>query len=942
MLDRRWVWRDFGAAFVLLAFLLFAATAHAKGAWPQDGSDLKPDPTVRFGVLPSGLRYVIKRNANPEGTVSMRMRIDAGSLHENENERGVAHFLEHMAFNGSENYPEGEMFKALQRMGMQIGSAANASTDYDSTTFTLSLPSVRPEILNNGFRIMREIVGRLTISQDAVDRERGVILSEERARDTPGIRSVLAQINLLFEGQRYAIRSPIGDMAFVRSATSAQLRSFYERHYRPDRALLVIVGDVGLDALEARIATSLADWKAAGAPVAAENFGKPSKRGLTAQHLADPGLEEVVSISWVQPEDSRPDSTARRREVHQRLVAYTVMNRRLSKLARQAEPPYIDADIGREVIKGAGIVTSLTVRTKTGEWKRGLAAAEQELRRALVHGLQQSEVEREALEQRSPYLLVNANANTRSNMDVAELIMESVAGNRVPTDPKTDLDLYTRSISGLKAADVTRALKDSVSGSGPLVYVASPQAVAGGNAAIKAAYLESLKVKVAPPPKDSIKEFTYREFGPKGTVKDRTTLPDMGVTQVKFANGVTLNVKPTDYEKDRVTVIVRMPGGYLALPKNKRGLGWVLPFAFVEGGLGRLEMGELEQTEPGHFAGINLDLDEDRFQLFGDTVERDVLLQLQVLAAFATDPAYRPDGLRRLQSAIDGQYQEQMSKPMGVLNRELLGLVRGGDGRWASPSPEDIRALTMEDIKSALAPSLAKAPMEVTIVGHVKVADAIEATAKTFGALPARDPSFKPAGDPVVRFPGKGQSFNFTHQGRKDQAAVASVWPGPDVFPDTRQEQAVAVLSEILQLRLIDEVREAQGGTYTPFGNSFSSTAFDGFGYVFAGVEPKPDAVDLFFDTLGQIARELKEADVSADLLERARKPLLYQLYAAQSTNAYWVETLRDAQSNPATLERARSAIDDIGDVTPKDVRAAAQRFLDDKRRLDIRVQARP
>lgn len=942
MLDRRWVWRDFSAVLVFLAFLLVVSTANARGVWPQNGSDLKADPTVRFGVLPNGMRYVIKRNANPEGTISMRMRIEAGSLHEGENERGVAHFLEHMAFNGSQNYPEGEMFKALQRMGMQIGSAANASTDYDSTTFTLSLPSVRAEVLNNGFKVMREIVGRLTISQEAVDRERGVILSEERARDTPGIRSILAQIALLFEGQKYARRSPIGDMAFVRSATSAQLRSFYERHYRPQRALLVVVGDVSVDALETRIATVFADWQAGGAAVTAESFGKPMKRGLSAFHLSEPGLEEVVSLSWVQPEDTRPDSTARRREVHQRLVAYTVLNRRLSKVARLAAPPFIDADIGREVIKGAGTVTSLTVRTRTGEWQKGLAAAEQELRRVMVHGFQQSEVEREALEQRSPYLLVNANANTRSNMDVAELMMASVAGNRVPTDPKTDLDLYTKSIAGLKAADVTRVLKDSVSGMGPLVFVASPKPVAGGNAALKAAYRESFRQKVLPPAKDSIKEFTYREFGPKGTVKGRTTLPDMGVTQVQFANGVTLNVKPTNYEKDRVTVVVRMPGGYLSLPKTKRGLGWVLPFAFVEGGLGRLEMGELEQTEPGHFAGINLDLDEDKFQLFGDTVERDVLLQLQVLAAFATDPAYRPDGLRRLQSAIDGQYQEQTSKPMGVLNRELLGLVRGGDGRWASPSPDDIRALTMDDIRAAIAPSLTRAPMEVTIVGHVKVTDAIEAAARTFGALPTRDPKFKPVGDGVVRFPPKGQSISFTHQGRKDQVAVASVWPGPDVFPDTRQEQATAVLSEILQLRLIDEVREAQGGTYTPFGNSFSSTAFDGFGYVFAGVEPKPDAVDRFFETLGEIALELKEREVSADLLDRARKPLLYQLYAAQSTNGYWIETLRDAQSNPETLDRARAAIDDIINVTAGDVRSAAQQFLDDRRRLDIRVVARP
>ncbi|MEQ1753632.1 MAG: insulinase family protein [Micropepsaceae bacterium] len=940
MLGRRWVWRDFGAVLFVFVFVLAVTSAHARGLWPQDGSDLKPDPTVRFGVLPNGLRYVIKRNANPEGTLSMRMRIDAGSLNETDGERGVAHFLEHMAFNGSENYPEGEMFKALQRMGMQIGSAANAVTDYDSTTFTLSLPSVRNEIMNNGFKIMREIVGRLKLSSDAIDRERGVILSEERARDTPGVHSALSQLNLLFAGQRYATRSPIGELSFIKSATTAQLRSFYERFYRPQRAMLVVVGDADVSALEARIAATFSDWKPDGASTTSEDYGKPKARGIDAAVIAEPGLEETVSINWIQPEDLRRDSRVRRRETHNRIVAYTVMNRRLSKLSRRADPPFIDASVSRDVINGGGVVTSLTVRTKTGEWARGLAAAEQELRRALVHGLQQSEVEREALEQKSPYLLVNANTNTRSNMDVAELIMDSIGGNRVPTDPKTDLDLYSQNIAGIKAAEVTKALKASVAGvAGPLLFLSTSRAPAGGAASVRDAFARSAKVAVAPPPKDSIKEFTYRDFGPNGKVASRKALDDIGATLVRFQNGVMLNIKPTDYEKDKVSIIVRIPGGYLAMPRNKRGLGWIMPFAFVEGGLGRLEMQELEQTEPGHFAGINLDLDEGKFQLSGDTVERDVLLQMQVLAAFMTDAAYRPDGLRRIQSAADGQQQEQLSKATGVLNREILGVVHDGDGRWASPTVEDLRALTMDDIKSAISPSLARAPVEVTIVGHVKVSDAIEAASRTFGALAARDATFKlPDGAANVRFPAKGLTLAFKHAGRADQAAVASVWPGPDYFTDMRQEQSVAVLSEVLQLRLIDEVREAQGGTYTPFGNYWASHSIKGYGYLMAGVEPNPDSADLFFSTLSKITDELRDGELAVDLLDRARKPLLYQLYAAESSNGYWLEALSDAQSDPRNLERVRSAVDTLSSITADDVIETAKRYLDDKRRIDVKV----
>jgi len=931
--------RAFVVVWVLAALVAAVAPAEARGRWPQDSSDIKPDPAIRFGVLPNGMRYAIRRNANPEGTVSFRLRIAAGSLNESDKEQGAAHFLEHMAFNGSKNYPEGEMFRALQRMGVQIGSSANAATDFDSTTFSLSLPSVRADTLDTGLNVLREISGRLTLSAGAIDRERGVILSEERARATPAMQANLAQLKALFPGQKYPKRFPIGQLDFIRNAKPADLRGFYERYYRPERAILVAAGDVDPAILEAKIAAVFGDWSQPGPPPPADNFGSPKKRGLDVGYMVQPGLDESVTLSWVQPEDKRVDSAARRREVHQRLVAFTVLNRRLSKLSRQADSPVIDVRAGREVVGGAGTVTSITVLTRDGEWARGLQAAEQELRRALTHGLQQAEVEREALEQKSPYLLAAANTNTRSNMEVADLILGSVDTNRVPTNPQTDLDLYAASIDNLKATDVTRVLKDSFSGAGPVVFVSASKPISGGAEAIREAFEQGAAVSVAAPPPSTIKEFTYRDFGPKGTVAERKVVPDLGVTLVRFANGVRLNVKPTTFEKDKVSVVARFDGGYLALPKSRPGVAWALPFAFVEGGLGQLELQELEQTEPGHFAGIFLNLDEAAFQLSGETVERDVLLQLQVLAAYFTDPAYRPDGLRRMQAAADGQLREQASTATGVLSREIAALVRDGDARWATPTTEQMRALTMADIKGAIAPSLAQAPIEVTIVGQVNVDDAIEAAAKTFGAFAPRRETFAlPAGARDVHFPASGARVAYRHDGRADQAAVAAVWPGPDLFSDTRRERALAVLNEVIQLRLIDEVREAQGGTYTPFVSYWASPSIKGYGYVLAGVEPKPEEADRFFVTLDEITKELRDGVLPSDLMERARKPVLYQHYAAESSNAYWIGALSDIQSDPRNLDRVRTILRDYGTISEAEVIAVAREFLDDTRRVDIRV----
>lgn len=926
--------------WALMALVLFVVPAAAAPKWPQDGSDLKVDAGIKFGTLPNGLRYAIKINRNPEGTATLRLRVDAGSLHETDREQGVAHFLEHMAFNGSTNYPEGEMFKALQRAGIGIGSNANAATDFDATTFSISLPSVRNETLTFGFNIMREIAGRLTLSGDAINRERGVILSEERARDTPAVRANTEQIKALFPGQKYPNRFPIGQTEFIRNAGENELRSFYLRHYRPERSLLVVVGDVNIAMIEAKIAATFGDWKPEGAGAPPEDFGTVKQHGLTVGHATQAGLEESVGISWVRPEDKRVDTLAKRRELHRGLVAFTVLNRRLSRVARQADAPFIDARVDTEVIQGAGVVTSISIRTRTGEWAKGMAAAEQEVRRALQFGLQQAEVDREALEQRSPYLIFAANADTRLNGDVADLLVESIGAGRVPTDPQTELQLYTDNIKGLKAADTTAELKKSFTGAGPIIFVSSAEPVEGGDAAIKQAYLASTAVPVTKPAESTIKAFSYRDFGAKGSVAQRKTDSEIDATLVRFANGVSLNVKSTTFEKDKVSVLVRFGGGYLELPK-KKGLGWALPFAFVEGGLGQMDIQELEQTEPGHFAGIDLSLDDDAFELSGETVQRDVLLQLQVLAAFFIDPAYRPDGLRRIQNAGEGQFRTELSTASGVLSRELPGILHSGDPRWSAASLEDVRAVTMDDVKSVMAKPLTQSPIEVTIVGHVKTDDAIDAVAKTFGAAKfAQRPTTLtlPEGARNVRFPAARQTVELQHLGRPDQASVAAAWPGPDLFSDVRRERAIAVLNEILQLRLIDEVREKQGGTYTPFGFYDASRTIPGFGYLVAGVEPRPDAADLFFTTLDEITNELRTTPLTDDLLERARKPLLYQTYAAQTTNAYWLAALKDIQADPRNLGRVRTTVDDYATITAAEVTAVAKQFLDDKRRVDVRV----
>ena len=281
--------------------------------WPHSASDLQPDPAILFGSLPNGMRYAIVKNATPAGQVALRLRIGSGSLRESDTQQGLAHLLEHMAFKGSTNVPQGEMIKILQRKGLAFGPDTNASTGQRQTVYKLDLPEANADTIDTGLILLREIASELTLDAAALDSERGVVLSEERLRDTPQYRAIVARTKLLLEGQLAAERFPIGKVDVIRNAPVSLIRDYYLDNYRPDRTTLVAVGDIDPAAMEAKIKVRFSEWEAAREATPEPDLGKTKQRGLRAQCVVEPGSETKVEIAWVQPFNNEPDTEAKRR-----------------------------------------------------------------------------------------------------------------------------------------------------------------------------------------------------------------------------------------------------------------------------------------------------------------------------------------------------------------------------------------------------------------------------------------------------------------------------------------------------------------------------------------------------------------------------------------------------------------------------------------------------
>jgi zinc protease len=901
--------------------------------WPQAYADLPPDPAMRFGTLPNGLRYVIMKNATPGGQSSLRLRIGAGSLEETPQQQGLAHLLEHMAFNGSSHVPYGDMIKILERHGLAFGADTNAYTAWEETVYKLDLPKSDDDTVDTSLMLLREIAGELNLDQAIMDKEKGVVLSEERLRDTPNFHMSKQSLGLDLQGQLAADRFPIGKVEAIQAATHAILNDYYRRYYRPERAVLIAIGDFDPNAMEAKIKTQFGGWRGVGPAGGNPDLGEPMKRGSVAKLFVEDGVQPLVNLSWVAPPDLSADSVAkRRREVIERL-ALAVLNRRLDERVRADNPPFLGAGAYREDVFHSADITTLQTSVKPGAWRPGLDAAIAEQRRLERFGVSAKELADAIDTERASRKATAEGAATRTTPSIADDVVSTLGTPEVETSPAEDLALFEADVKGLTAAEVNATLKTVFGGSGPLVFVSSPEPVEGGDKAVSDAVAADEAAPVTAPVAQASVAWPYDSFGPAGVVADRKEITDLDTVFVRFQNGVRLTIKPTKFRDDQILVEAHIGHGRLDRPADRITTDWAAPGALPEGGLGKLTAQQIDEDLRSRILGHEYSVSDDSFSLSGATRQEDLATQLQLLTAYVSDPGFRPEAFARMKSVIPSYLDQLNASPSGVLSRELGQRLRSGDRRWGLPSAAEVAAETADQFKQEQDGPLADGPIEVVIVGDITVDKAIDAVAQTFGALPPRADSPAPASAATLTFPAPTATpVVLTHKGRADQAVGVIAWPTDDFLSDTQRARTLSILSAVLDIRMLDQLRRAEGATYSPYASSQPSSAFPHFGYLAAQVEIPPAKLDGFFKDVAEITADLRTNLVSPDELQRAQAPAVESLLKRRQTNEYWMTALSGAQDDPRKLAAIRSSEAQLSHVTAEDLRLAAQTYLrDDK-----------
>lgn len=905
-----------------------AAPKKPKPVWAFEQSDVPLEAGWKFGQLPNGMRYIIRANALPKGTAMVRMQIKAGSIDESESERGFAHFVEHMAFNGSTHVPEGEMVKLLEREGLAFGADTNASTGFDNTTYKLDLPRTDPKLIDTSLMLMRETVSELTISESAVSRERGVVLSEMRDRNTYALRNLVDQLDFMLPGSLVAKRLPIGTRQSLDGATAAGLRAFWAREYVPAHTTLVVIGDFDPVQVEAQIKARFGNWPSKKAEPQPK-FG-PMTLDLAGKTdvFIDPALAERVTVSRKGKWLVEPDTLAQRREDLLRSVAYGIINRRLQRMTLQANPPFRAAGFGTDSLFREGRETELIVDTVDGQWRSGLIAAGTEYHRALTYGFTAAEVAEQVANLRTSFRNAAEGAATRNTGALVNVAERLIDDEMVPSSPVESAKRFEALAPGITPENVLAALqREALPLNQPLIRFQGRVAPLGEGAGLQSAWSEAMQAPISAPKAAAVAEFGYTNFGTPGTVTADTRNAALGIRQIRFANGVRLNIKRTDLEKDRVLVRTSVDGGNML---NTRANPMVTKMAGVLslGGLGKHSKDELDTIFAGRNVSANYVPNDETFTANAATTPRDLELEFQYLTAQITDPGWRSEGEVLFQQSVNNYFASLRATPGGALGADLGGIISDNDPRFSLGLVEDWRKLTFARLKADIDDRLKNGAIEIGVVGDVDEEQVIALVGKTFGALPKREAEFKPYADNRDRsFTADRKPRVLRHTGAKDQALLTMTWPTRD-GEDPQAEAELMLLGRVAQLEMTDTIREKLGKAYSPGASSGTSRVWRGFGtfQVSASVDVK-EVAPTRAAMLATIV-ELRDVPLGADVLQRAKAPVLEAYDNLLKTNGGWLGLVSRSQSQPDRIERFMLARDRIAAITPQQLQALARLYL--------------
>lgn len=925
----------------ILCFLLQSMTAQL----PVNDQTIPADPNIRIGKLENGLTYYIKVNKKPEKRIELRLAVNAGSVCETEGQQGLAHFCEHMCFNGTKNFPSNKIINMLEEMGVKFGAELNASTGFDQTIYMLKVPTDSIEWINRGFQVIEDWAHQVSMDDVEIDKERGVITEEWRLGLGAEDRMQAKYIPVILKGSRYAERLPIGKVDVIKSFPYDTLRSFYNTWYRPDLMAVIVVGDIDPALAESKIKEHFSGIPKAVNARPRINYNVPENDQPLISVVTDKEATGFsASIFFKHPESGNVTYADYRNQLIRSL--YTgILNNRYQEIIQKPDAPFMYAGAGYGAFVSRSVdVYSISVAAKENQIEKSIEVALAENERVRRFGFTTTELEREKKDILSNYEKMAKESDKTESASYADEFIRNFFTSECIPGIKKEYEIVKDYLPGITLEEVNNLGKTLTSDKNIAVLITAQekQGINVPSELAIASIISDVKDKKLEAYVDKVSDLPLVATPPAGSkIVSRKDDKVFGYTELKFANGVKMILKSTDFKNDEIVFSAFSPGGISLYPDADVMSATVAPSIITQSGLGNYDLTGLQKKLSGNTAKLTPYINDLREGVNGSCSPKDLETMLQLNYLYFTGTRRDESAFNAYISRVKNSIKPIRANPQMIFSDTVAKIVSMNSPRVISlPSDAQLNQINLDRAIAIFKDRFADAgDFTYLMVGNFKTEEVLPLLEKYVGGLPVinrkenwkdKSPGF-PSGHVNVEVPKNSEQ----------QSTVAMVWKG-DFKYNPRNQQGFAMLMNILSIKCRESMREDQGGVYGVGVNGSSGKLPKPKYSISAYWGCKPENITKLSNTvIAEMDTLMKQGPTVVDL-NKVKETMIRERETKIKDNGFWLSSIQNHFINGDNLMTLEQYKQFVGSFTGKELQALATKYFNTKNYVQVELTPAP
>lgn len=900
------------------------------------------DPMVRTGKLANGFTYYIRHNGEPKNRVYIYLVNKVGSVLESDDQRGLAHFMEHMNFNGTRHFPKNDLVDYLQKVGLRFGADINAHTTFDETVYQLPLPSDKPDVIAKGIQIVRDWAQEALLEAGEIDKERGVVLEEERMGKGPGGRIQQQTLPIFLNGSRYAQRIPIGVDSILKNFKPEAIRRFYHDWYRPDLQAIVVVGDIDVDGMEKMIRQKFSDLKnpkheRPRTTYKVELSGADHFLEITDPELTNISLQMLIKHKGFAVRTDSDFVHKTEQDLFNQMLAD-----RISLLNQQADVPFLNARAGIQNYLAGLNTFGVNIVFRSGQVERGVKALWSQVQMVKRFGFTMTELDRVRTRMLSQMKVLEKEKDKLSSATYAQAYEQYFLQGVGAPGVDWQYNFLTRMLPQISLAAINALATEFIQPANREILITGPEKEKDGLPDEKTVlgWLSAVEQGPLTPYKDEVNKLPLLSgtVGKGGSLVDRSWDAAEGLCRLTLSNGLKVILKPTTFSNEQIMLRAFAPGGTSVVPDEDFPSATMASSLISSGGAGNYDATQLSRYLTGKQVAVLPFIGERSEGFSGVTTTGDLETALQLIDAYFTEPRKDEAIFHNILSRTKEGLANRDNNPQSVFSDSVNEVLYGNNIRRMSMTGKMLDEVSLDKAYQFYKRCFADASgFTFTFVGKIDTSVVIPLLVKYLGALPSSHMPEK-ARDLGIRVPA-GQLTKIVYKGLEDKATVNLLFSGD--FDYTPQNLAsLDALKEVLQIRVIQRLREEEGGVYSP-GVQLNAVKYPQawFGLTVRFTCAPANADKLVASVLDELAK-LRTSGPSQENLDKWKAADLNLRETQLRNNGWWLGYITSQLENGEDIAAEKEHANIVNAITVPGLREAAARFFTGKN--FIRLELRP